>query len=209
MENRRDILDHDVINPHHPTRRPGQIQPHMAVNGRRAPDHIHPRPIARGDDGADRHHLPIARQRHIRPHLIGRAHVVARAVPGPSGNSHAGQRPADRLHPRSNPQIQPRLKRNLLKRPQLLRGGRLLQLQTARKILIGRHKTGIGLARIAALPRPPILARPQPQPRRKRRRHQDQTLGNRLVHSKPREAKRGVRSGQTPTRCHKDLGAKG
>ena len=182
MKDRGDILDRDVINPHHAAIRPGQVQAEMAKGGCCAPDHIHPLPVARADDGRNRHHRAIAGQRDRRPHLLRRRHIRPARGAGPTGNRHRGQGARHRLDLRRHPQIEARLARNVLKAAQLLRRRGLLQLQTAAEILIAGHKGGIALRQIRPLTRQAIFARPQVEAGRERRRHQDQTFGNRLVH---------------------------
>ena len=182
MKDCRDILDDDILDPHHAAIGPGQIQTQMAVNRCRAPDHIDALPVARTDDGAQGDDRAVSGQRHGRPDLIRCGHIAAAGIARPTGDAQRWQRARDRLDLDRDLQIQPRLDRDLLKAAQLLGGLGLFQLQTAAKVLIRRHERRVRLGGIRPLPWRSVLARPQVQPRRERRRHQHQPFGNRLVH---------------------------
>ena len=125
QKDRGDILDHDIVDPHHAARRPGQVQPEMPIDGPGAPDHIDPAAVAAADDRADLDHLAIGRQRDRRPGLCHAAHPAPARLRRIACDPHRRQVATHRLHPRRDPQIAARQQRGLPHVAQPLRGLRL------------------------------------------------------------------------------------
>ena len=192
QEHPSDILNLDVVHPDDPPIRPHQIQTKVAINRLSPPDQVHAPACTRPHDRADLHHLAIALQRGEKRKLLQPRHPAAITARRIARHAHRRKVPADRFHPRRDPQITPRLQRRLPHIAQLLCVFGLQQLQRATKILIRRHQQCIGRILIGIRPRRPIPARPDVQPIRERRRCQHQTFGNRFVHE-PVPFQRGAR----------------
>ena len=100
----------------------------------------------------------------------------------PARNPHRWQGARHRLHPRAYLQIAPRQDRRLARPAQLLHAVGLQQLQAIAEIAVPRHDRRRPDAVIGCRPRRPAPAGQHRKPVLKCRRHQNQPVGDRLVH---------------------------
>ncbi len=101
---------------------------------------------------------------------------------GPGRDAHRGEIAAHRLHAGADAQIAPRQDRRVAGMAQLHRRTALVELETAREVLVRRLQHRVGRAVPGRRARRTVAARPDIEPLRESGRHEDQPVGNRLVH---------------------------
>ena len=182
QEDRGDILDLDIVDAHHPARRAGQVDTEMPEQGRRAPGHVDAATVAGADDRLDRLDLAIGGQLDRRPGLDHARDMQGARAPGPARDLHRRKVAAHRLHTGADPQVAARQDRRIADVAQLDRSRRFHQFQAAAEILIRRNQHRVGRSVPGRRARRAVPARPLIEPLRKGWRHEDQPVGNCLVH---------------------------
>ena len=177
-----DIFDHQIVDPDDAPGLPGQIDPEMPVLRLHAPDHVHPGPVPGAYDGGDLLYLAIGRQLRCRPELDQPARPRSVGQRGIARDAHGRKIAADRLDPRRYPQVAARQNRSFPLIAQSLYRLRLQQFERAAEILIRRNECRIRRTFVTVRTGRSIAAGIGLQPIREGARHQQQSIGNRLVH---------------------------